>query len=97
MSAPVLAWAQRAPVSPLDRLNAAIRSITTSVNAKWGIYVKCLETGEEVAVNATDQMDTMSTIKIPLMIEVYRQIEAGKFSLVIASSSVKKINVPALA
>jgi len=40
-----------------------------------------LDTGEEIAVNADKQMDTMSTIKIPLMIEAFRQVEAGKLSL----------------
>jgi beta-lactamase class A len=65
----------------LDRLKASIERITRSVNATWGIYVKCLETGEEVAINADQQMDTMSVIKIPLMAEVFEQINAGKFKL----------------
>jgi beta-lactamase class A len=68
-------------VSPLNRLQANIERITRSVNAKWGIYIKCVETGEEIAINADETMDTMSVIKIPLMAEVFRQIEAGKFSL----------------
>jgi len=36
------------------------------VAANWGIYIKCLETGEEIALNADQQMDTMSVIKITL-------------------------------
>lgn len=63
------------------RLRQNIERITRSVNAQWGIYVKVLNTGEEIAINADAQMDTMSTIKIPLMIEAFRQIEAGKLSL----------------
>jgi beta-lactamase class A len=55
--------------------------VTQSVNADWGIYIKCLETGEEIALNADRQMDTMSVIKLPLLAEAYRQIEAGKFAL----------------
>jgi beta-lactamase class A len=43
--------------------------------------MKSLETGEEVAIDADRQMETMSTIKIPLMIEVFEQIKAGKFKL----------------
>ncbi len=66
---------------PLARLQANIERITKSVNADWGIYVKCLETGQEIVINADKQMDTMSVIKIPLMVEAFRQIEAGKFSL----------------
>jgi beta-lactamase class A len=78
---PLLGQAQQAAPTPLDRLRLAVERITRSVNATWGIYVKCLETSEEVALNASQQMDTMSTIKIPLMVEAFRQIEAGKFAL----------------
>ena len=69
------------PIAPLARLQSNIERITKSVAADWGVYIKCLETGEEIAINADRQMDTMSVIKIPLMVEAFRQIEAGKFSL----------------
>src|SRR6185437_13048746 len=67
--------------TPLMRLQGNIQRITQGVNATWGIYIKCLETGEEIALNADQQMDTMSVIKIPLMAEAFRQIEQGKFKL----------------
>jgi beta-lactamase class A len=67
--------------APLDRLRASIERITKSTNATWGIYVKCLETGEELALEADRPMDTMSTIKIPLMVEAFEQINAGRFKL----------------
>ena len=73
--------AQQPAAAPLARLQANIERITKSVNADWGIYVKCLETSEQITINADRQMDTMSVIKIPLMVEAFRQIEAGKFSL----------------
>lgn len=79
--APVLAMAQPQPQKPIARLESNIQRITESVNAKWAIYVKCLETGEEIAVNADEPMDTMSVIKIPLMAEAFRQIADGKFAL----------------
>lgn len=56
--------------TPLQRLQASIEGTTRGVNATWGIFVKSLETGEAVAVGADRQMETMSTIKIPLMVEV---------------------------
>jgi beta-lactamase class A len=77
----LLALTTVSSAQPLDRLKANIERITRSVNADWGIYIKCLETGEEIAINADRQMDTMSTIKIPLMVEAFRQIEAGNFLL----------------
>jgi len=67
--------------TPLQRLQASIERTTRSVNATWGIYVKSLETNEEIAIDADRQMETMSTIKIPLMIEALEQIKAGKFKL----------------
>jgi beta-lactamase class A len=78
---PALAAAQTVPASPIARLEASIQQVTRSVNATWGVYIKCLETGEEIALDADRQMDTMSVIKIPLMAEAFRQIEAGKFAL----------------
>ena len=69
------------PVPPIARLQSNIERITKSVAADWGIYVKCLETGEEIAIDADTPMDTMSVIKIPLMVEAFHQIDAGKFSL----------------
>jgi beta-lactamase class A len=75
------AFAQQQNVTPLARLEATVQRITKSVNATWGIYIKCLETGEEIAIDADRQMDTMSVIKIPLMAEAFRQIGEGKFAL----------------
>jgi beta-lactamase class A len=77
----LLAAQPRQRQAPLDRLKAGIERTTRSVNATWGIYVKCLETGEEVAIDADRQMDTMSVIKIPLMVEVMEQVKAGRFAL----------------
>lgn len=81
-SSPTLAQpAASPPPTPLQRLEASLQRITKSANATWGIYVKCLETGEEVALDADRPMDTMSTIKIPLMVEAFEQIKAGRFRL----------------
>jgi beta-lactamase class A len=80
VSTPVAAQQQQ-QMTPINRLQSTIERITRSVNAKWGIFIKCTETGEEITINADETMDTMSVIKIPLMAEVFRQIDAGKFAL----------------
>jgi len=67
--------------TPLQRLEASILRTTRSVNATWGIYVKSLQSGETIAIDADRQMETMSTIKIPLMVEVFEQVKAGRFKL----------------
>ena len=77
----VASLAAQQPQTPKQRVQSAIETLTRSVNASWGIYVKSIETGEEIAVDADRQMETMSTIKIPLMIEAFEQIKAGKFKL----------------
>ena len=89
-TAPVLTQQQ----TPLQRLEASILRTTRSVNATWGVYVKSLQTGEEIAVDADRQMETMSTIKIPLMVEVFEQIKAGRFSLSDKYTFVEKDSQP---
>lgn len=46
-----------------------------------GVAAKHLETGEQIRVNADETTATASTIKVPVLIEIFRQIEAGKVSL----------------
>src|SRR5258708_39547652 len=58
-------------------LKHKLERISQGVSADWGIYIKSLDTGEEIAINADAVMDTMSDIKIPLLVDVYRQVDAG--------------------
>src|SRR5215831_7312779 len=74
----VPAMCQTTPQQPLDLLKAKLETIAHGVSADWGIYIKSLDTGEEIAISADSVMDTMSAIKIPLLVDVYRQIDAGK-------------------
>src|SRR6185312_14312880 len=61
-----------------DLLKHRLEIVSQGVSADWGIYIKSLDTGEEIAINADAPMDTMSTIKIPLLVDVFRQVDAGK-------------------
>lgn len=75
------ACAQTAPApKPIDLLKQKLQQISAGVSADWGIYIKSLDTGEEIAINADKVMDTMSAIKIPLLVDVYRQVDAGKIN-----------------
>jgi beta-lactamase class A len=67
--------------TPLDRLRENIERSITSVDATWGIYIRSLETGEEIAINADETRETMSTIKLPLMVEVFAQAKEGRLDL----------------
>jgi beta-lactamase class A len=75
------AFAQTVPApKPIDLLKQKLEQISAGVSADWGIYIKSLDTGEEIAINADKVMDTMSAIKIPLLVDVYRQVDAGKIN-----------------
>ena len=65
---------------PIEILQQKLKQISAGVSADWGIYIKSLDTGEEIAINADKVMDTMSAIKIPLLVDVYRQVDAGKIN-----------------
>jgi beta-lactamase class A len=77
---PLLPAQPAAQPAPLDLLKSKMETIAHGVSADWGIYVKSLDTGEEIAINADAAMDTMSAIKIPLLVDVYRQVDAGKIN-----------------
>jgi beta-lactamase class A len=64
-----------------DVLARALGRIAAGVRADWGVYANFLATGEEIAVNADEPMDTMSVIKAPLVLELFRQAEAGEVDL----------------
>src|SRR5262249_51057421 len=72
-------FAQSAP-KPIDLLKQKLEQISSGVSADWGIYVKSLDSGEEIAINADNTMDTMSAIKIPLLVDAYRLVDAGKIN-----------------
>jgi beta-lactamase class A len=76
---PALAQTALAP-KPIDLLKQKLITISQGVSADWGIYIKSLDSGEEIAINADTVMDTMSAIKIPLLVDVYRQVDAGRIN-----------------
>jgi beta-lactamase class A len=43
-----------------------------------GVAAKNLGGGEEIRVNADGQTATASTIKVPILIELFRQVEQGQ-------------------
>src|ERR1041385_9170584 len=77
LALPVIAQPAATP-KPIDLLRQKLEQISAGVSADWGIYIKSLDTGEEIAINADKTMDTMSAIKIPLLVDDYRLVDAGK-------------------
>jgi beta-lactamase class A len=77
------AHAQSKPASntELVQLKSQIQNIRQAFPGDMAVYMKNLKTGEEIAIDADSIYETFSVIKIPIMAEVLRQAEAGKFSL----------------
>jgi beta-lactamase class A len=65
----------------LADLRDAIEHIAAGVAAEWSIYVRYPSTGEEIAIDADRVVDTMSVIKLPLLVTVFQAVEAGQADL----------------
>ncbi len=62
-------------------LSASLERTAAGIRADWGVYVKLLRDGTEIALNADEPMDTMSVIKLPLLLELHRQADEGAVDL----------------
>lgn len=67
--------------APLAQLQAALASVSSYAPGHVALEIRDLATGYTSGVNANAVMPAASTIKIPVMVEVFRQMEAGKFDL----------------
>lgn len=67
--------------APLAQLQAALASVPSYAPGHVALEIKDLATGYTSGVNANAVMPAASTIKVPIMVEVFRQMEAGKFDL----------------
>ena len=65
------------PDALLGRIEAALDALP----AKSSLYAKHLPTGREIAVRADVPMNTLSVIKLPVMVLAYRDAEAGRLDL----------------
>lgn len=69
-----------APFS-LDILTRRLSTLAAGVRADWGIYARFLDNGDEIAIGADRMMDTMSLIKVPILIALMRRVDRGEVSL----------------
>jgi beta-lactamase class A len=79
------AYAQEAPSarnpSQLSRLQSRLQELSDAFPGVMGVAVRDLKTGEEISINGDRLFPMASVYKVPIMVEVFRQIEAKKFSL----------------
>ena len=62
-------------------LEDAVRAELDGLDAETNLYAKHLSTGDEIAIRADEPVNTLSIIKIPIMILAYRDAEAGRLDL----------------
>jgi beta-lactamase class A len=64
-----------------ETLIAAIEREYADFPGTGGVAARQLNTGEEIRVNADETTATASTIKVPILIELYRRVDAGEIDL----------------
>jgi beta-lactamase class A len=67
--------------APLQTLQAQLHRLVLRLPASAAAEVLDLSTGYSVGYNAGSAMPAASTIKVPVMVEVFRQLEGGRFDL----------------
>lgn len=66
---------------PIDELKKEVQHKLAINNAHFGIAFKDLQTGKTVLLNEKDNFHAASTMKTAVLIEIFKQAAAGKFSL----------------
>ncbi|MGZ8523361.1 MAG: serine hydrolase [Chitinophagaceae bacterium] len=65
----------------LTDLEKNIKNKLAISKAHFGIAFRDLQTGETLLVNEKDNFHAASTMKTPVLLELFRQAESGKFSM----------------
>lgn len=75
-------------------LGRKLGALAAKHQGKVAVYAKNLATGDTVAINADTPVQTASVIKLPLMLEAYEQVKAGKLRLTDQIELTKENQVP---
>lgn len=65
----------------LDDLKKEVRDKLVISNAHFGIAFKDLQTNKTLLLNETDNFHAASTMKTPVLVELFKQAEEGRFSM----------------
>ena len=68
-------------LTPLAVLERRLVALARTIAAQWGVYVRFLDNGDEVAIGADIPLDTMSLIKVPILVALMRRVDRGEASL----------------
>jgi len=70
-----------APAEGLDRLRGALDEVVRLAKAEIGISVKHLPSGAELALRGEERFPMASTFKLPILVELFNQVDAGRIRL----------------
>ena len=62
-------------------LQDRIQNVVDRTDARFGIALRHLESGEEVLLDADSYYPLASVVKVPILVEAAFQLDAGRFSL----------------
>jgi beta-lactamase class A len=75
---PLLSQESSKPIRQGEELNQQLRDLEKSFAGRFGFMAKNLRTGEVIAYNAENKFPTASVIKLPVMVEYFYQVAAGR-------------------
>lgn len=78
---PSVSLSAAAPATSVANLESVIRARLDSLPATSTFYAKQLFNGREVAIRADEPMNTVSVIKLPVMVLAFRDADAGRLDL----------------
>lgn len=70
-----------APTPKLEKEKEAVMEITKQLRGKYGIFFQDLQTKDTFEINSKEIFTAASLIKLPVIITLYREAEAGKINL----------------
>lgn len=68
-------------VASVGAIQARVEALAGEVNGVVGVFAEDLASGATVALNADMVFPTASVMKVPILYELYQQVEAGKVDL----------------
>lgn len=71
-------WPAPAPDADLQR---AVAALADGFDGVVGVYVRHLPTGRTAALRPDERFPTASLVKVPILVGVFREIEAGRLAL----------------
>ena len=65
----------------MSELEQKIRNRLSELDAKASVFAKNLFTDAEIAIDADRVVNTVSVIKLPIMVQAFREADAGRLNL----------------